>query len=722
MTKPIQIDAVKALSPEKMTLEIDVNQFQFSDTSALVNNQFREEDAAWMLQADAKIAAQFGLMIQQKSFNVLALGEAGTGRTTLMLNAMNAAATQNRAQALTDLVALYQFDADGKPAFLKLPAGAGLLLKQAFDGFVRQFGKALSAAVEEKTTENTAENTVAELKNEIAAQIAAIHTQCGFIANNAVLQNHLKLLQQEAEEYLTAWQPSQQEGDSHLESMLSEAFLGRYRVNLLVSNNKISNANAQNQPVFYDQDPSLHSLFGGIESAGENSTTPDFLRLRAGYLLRADGGMLLLHLRDILADEQNGAQMLEKLHRFCRNGTLQIEDLSSSSNQGASFISAQAPIPVKVKLVLIATREDYYALLEESPDFFSYFPIKVEFAEKVTANSANYLAYANFIAQKCQALNIFHFTKNAVAALLQAMHRLEEDQTRISTQLAALEKLMVESHTLATSENASLVDASHVNLAIANRVLRHAYVERYMRETIVDEELMINVQGSVVGQINALTHIDLADASFGSPVRITANCYAGAQGVVTIDREVTMSGPTHDKGVLILQSWLRQYFTESNPLNLTASIVFEQEYNGVDGDSASCAELFALVSSLVNVPIKQGFAVTGAMNQHGEVLPVGGLNEKIEGYFRVCQQLGLNGQQGVLMPERNVRHLMLNADVINAVKNGQFHIITMQHVLEGMTFLLDTDMEKIKALAETKLQNFKEMIEKNRPLQKIQNN
>lgn len=711
MTKPIQIDAVKALSPEKMTLEIDANQFPFSDTSMLVNNQFREEDAAWLLQADAKIAAQFGLMIQQKSFNVLALGEAGTGRTTLMKNAMQAAVAQNRAQALTDLVALYQFDVDGKPAFLKLPAGAGLMLKQAFDHFVRQFGKALSAAVEEKTTENT----MAELKNEISAHIAAIHTQCGFIANNAVLQNHLKLLQQEAEEYLTAWQPSQQEGDSHLESMLSEAFLGRYRVNLLVSN-----ANAQNQPVFYDQDPSLHSLFGGIESAGENSTTPDFLRLRAGYLLRADGGMLLLHLRDILADEQNGAQMLEKLHRFCRNCTLQIEDLSSSSNQGASFISAQAPIPVSVKLVLIATREDYYALLEESPDFFSYFPIKVEFAEKVTANSANYLAYANFIAQKCQALNIRHFTKNAVSTLLQAMHRLEEDQTRISTQLAALEKLMVESHTLASAENANLVDASHVNLAIANRVLRHAYVERYMRETIIDEELMINVRGEVVGQINALTHIDLADASFGSPVRITANCYAGAQGVVTIDREVTMSGPTHDKGVLILQSWLRKYFTESNPLNLTASIVFEQEYNGVDGDSASCAELFALVSSLVNLPIKQGFAVTGAMNQHGEVLPVGGLNEKIEGYFRVCQQLGLNGQQGVLLPARNVRHLMLSAEVINAVKNGQFHIMTMNHVLEGIKFLLDTDIEKINALAEAKLQQFKKMIEKNRPSQIIQ--
>jgi predicted ATP-dependent protease len=226
---------------------------------------------------------------------------------------------------------------------------------------------------------------------------------------------------------------------------------------------------------------------------------------------------------------------------------------------------------------------------------------------------------------------------------------------------------------------------------------------------------MIAVQGAVVGQINGLTHIDLADASFGSPVRISANCYAGRRDVLTIDREVAMSGPTHDKGVMILQSWLHSNFAQLNPLNMTASLVFEQEYNGVEGDSASCAELFALLSSLSQIPIKQGIAVTGALNQHGEVLPVGGLNEKIEGYYRVCKDIGLDGKQGVLLPERNMRHLILSDEVVAAVASGQFHIGTMNNVAEGILHLTDHTLAEVNAVAEVTLRSFKSILELNLP-------
>ena len=226
---------------------------------------------------------------------------------------------------------------------------------------------------------------------------------------------------------------------------------------------------------------------------------------------------------------------------------------------------------------------------------------------------------------------------------------------------------------------------------------------------------MITVQGEAVGQINGLTHIDLADASFGSPVRITANCYPGNKGVMTIDREVNMSGPTHDKGVMILQSWLQRQCVCLNPLSLTASIVFEQEYNGVDGDSASCAELFAILSALTNTPIRLGIAVTGALNQHGEVLPVGGLNEKIEGYFRVCKAMELNGQQGVLIPSRNQQHLILSDDVIAAVKAGQFSIATMQHIEEGFAYVSNTDWNTVTEKMTTQLKQFKDIVESNLP-------
>jgi len=302
-----------------------------------------------------------------------------------------------------------------------------------------------------------------------------------------------------------------------------------------------------------------------------------------------------------------------------------------------------------------------------------------------------------------------------VVALLQAMHRLEEDQTRLSTEFAVLEKLMLESAAAASLREAKLVDVEDVKAAISRRYARHGYIEGHMRDSIVDNELMITVQGEAVGQINGLTHIDLADASFGSPIRISANCYAGRRDVLTIDREVLMSGPTHDKGVMILQSWLHTNFAKLNPLNMTASLVFEQEYNGVDGDSASCAELFVLLSALSKLPIKQGIAVTGALNQHGEVLPVGGLNEKIEGYFRVCKDIGLDGTQGVLIPGRNVRHLILADEVLEAVAQGQFHINTMNNVAEGILLLTGHTLEAVSVLATETLASFKLVLEQNLP-------
>ena len=711
-----QTTTLHTLTPQQLTLNISAGQFSFSDTSELIFAENKSAQyQAWIAQFEAKKAAEFGLSISQPGFNLLALGEPGTGRTSLMLSAMHEAATQQVVPC--DLIALYQFDVTGKPLFLKLPAGVGTQLKLALDQFVRNLAKELASLLEAKVKENS----LAPIQAFLEVQLSTIKSNVASVLPNneanKALKSYFELLQKDVLDYLEAWQPNAGgDGDNNLEALLSESFFGRYRANVLVEHHASENA-----PVLYDNDPSLQSLFGGVESAGDSSSTPDFMRLRAGNLLRADGGTLLLHLRDILADESSGSQLLEKLHRFLRNGTLQIEDLSSSSSQGSGFVSAHVAIPVSVKLVLVATREDYYQLIDDKADFFSYFPIKIEFAEKVKASTEIYAAYAAFIAQKCQQFNCSHFSAEAVAALLQAMHRLQEDQTRISTQFAVLEKLILESAAAADLRGAKLVAIEDVKAAIHRKYARHSYIEAHMRDSIVDNELMITVQGETVGQINGLTHIDLADASFGSPVRISANCYAGNRGILTIDREVAMSGPTHDKGVMILQSWLHANFAHFNPLNLTASLVFEQEYNGVDGDSASCAELFALLSSLSKLPIKQGIAVTGALNQHGEVLPVGGLNEKIEGYFRVCKDIGLNGKQGVLLPARNMRHLMLSDEVIDAVAAGQFEITTMNNVAEGILHLTGHTLLEVSRLAEASLSKFKLTLEANLPQYLLKN-
>ncbi|MEQ1599407.1 MAG: AAA family ATPase [Methylotenera sp.] len=677
---------MQILKAIELNATIVLNDFKFKNTSELLGNSigYQPHIHGWVAQSEAKKAALFGLNLRQSGFNLIVLGEHGSGRSSLMQSAMHEVAKQKAVTQLTglislyDLVAIYDFEQLNQPTLVKLPVGMGSKLRAEMDAFAR----ALMLEMPNIAAAKNQQTMLTHAEQWLDSAIVALET--GLKDCKDSLNQYVSLIKQETLAYLKAWQPStNSESDNHFEGLINETFFARFRVNLLVDNqNTLSQS--LNQPVIYDNDPSLQSLFGALESASESSALPNFLRLRAGNLHKADGGMLLLHLRDLLNDEQNGAQMIEKLHRFLRNGALQIED-ASSSVQSAGYVTNNTLIPLQVKLVLIATREDFYDCLDEQPDFFNHFPIKVEFAERILANAENYAAIAGFVAQKCVQHQCAHFTREAVAGLIGALQRLEEDQTRISTNFALLERLMLES--VAFAGDVKVVEAAHVQMAIQAKSARNRYFEEQIRDSIIDNELLIQVQGEVVGQVNGLTHIELGDASFGSPIRITARCYPGGKGLINIDREVNMSGPNHDKGIFILQNWLSASFSHLAPLSLNASLVFEQEYNGVEGDSASCAELFALLSAMANLPIQQGIAVTGALNQFGEVMPIGGVNEKIEGYFRVCQALGLNGKQGVIIPKRNQRHLLLDKTVIQAVENGDFRIIAIDHVLEGIEYL-----------------------------------
>lgn len=691
------------LTPADLNANVALSDFSFESTQELLKNSkaYRPDVHAWVAQSEAKKAAIFGLSMRQAGFNVLVLGAQGSGRKSLMHSAMLEVAKQDVVSKLHDMVALNHFEQLGQPTIIKLPVGFGAQLRTHMDAFASDLMLALPNWVATKSQQAMLKAAEAWLEDTLAKLNLA------FEGN--VLKQYFALVKAEVLAHLKAWQPPSDanEGENPLEGLITEAFFARFRVNVLVDN-RASAAENLAQAVVYDNDPSLQSLFGAVDSATDSAQMPDFLRLRAGNLHKADGGMLLLHLRDLLNDEANGVQMIEKLHRFLRNGTLQIEDTSSAPSNN---FSSNTLIQLQVKLVLVATREDFYDCLDEQPDLFDYFPIKVEFAERISATPENYAAIAGFVAQKCAQHGCPHFTHDAVAGLIGALQRLEEDQTRISTNFAFLERLMLES--AAFAGNANLVSSTHVQAAIQAKSARNRYFEVQIRDSIIDNELLIQVQGEVVGQVNGLTHIELGDASFGSPIRITARCYPGAKGLINIDREVNMSGPNHDKGIFILQNWLSASFSDLAPLSLNASLVFEQEYNGVEGDSASCAELFALLSSLANLPIQQGMAVTGALNQFGEVMPVGGLNEKIEGYFRVCQALGLNGKQGVMIPKRNQRHLLLDAAVIDAVKNGQFHIIAIEHVLEGIAYLTQNAAETVMQKAEATLAAYRKTLESN---------
>ena len=467
--------------------------------------------------------------------------------------------------------------------------------------------------------------------------------------------------------------------DDELRQEELDTVLARYRVNLVVDNEGLSGA-----PVIIEDNPSYHSLFGSVEyQAEEDVLLTDFSRIRAGSLLKAHGGYLMLHVRELLTDEL----VWEKLRRFSRTGRLQIEEPMQMFSPMATVSLTPEALDISVKIVLIGATEEYYLLQEADPEFARRFRVKVDFAESFAASAETYAASAVFVSHTCQRLGLPHFTAAAVAQLLQDAHREVDDQMRQSATFARMEALVMEAAAVCHARNATTVDAEDVCHALQARRLRHDYPDQRLRETITDGERLISLQGEKTGQINGLTQIDLGDYRFGFPVRVTARTSAGDDGLVNVEREVALSGPIHDKGVLILHSYLSTLFAAQAPLALDATLVFEQEYHGIEGDSASCAELYALLSCLSGLPLKQGIAVTGAVNQHGEVLPVGGLNEKIEGFYRICAQAGLTGEQGVLIPQRNRRHLMLSHEVTQAVAQGRFHVYTAEHVSEGIALL-----------------------------------
>ncbi len=497
------------------------------------------------------------------------------------------------------------------------------------------------------------------------------------IKDTVKLNQHLDQVQHDVLDHLELFLP--QEGSEPDRQLALSELLSRYQVNVAVDN-----AAREGAPVLVEDNPVVHALFGSVDyRAEEDVLMTDFSRVRAGSLLRAHGGILLLHLRDLLADPL----AWEKLRRFLRHGRVEIEEPAAAQLPMPAVTLRPQPVDVDVKLILIGTPELYYALQEEDPEFARHFRAKVDFADSFAADAESRQAAAIFVAHTCRKFGIPHFSASAMAALLEDAHREVDDQTRQSARFARTEALVVESAAACRGRGGKRVEPIDVDAALEGRRLRHDHPAQRLREGIRLGDRLISLQGAGVGQVNGLTQIDLGDWRFGLPVRVSARTHAGHDGVVAIEREVAMSGPIHDKGVLILQGLLGALFSHVAPLALTASIVFEQEYQGIEGDSASCAELLALLSSLAGTPLVQGIAVTGAINQHGEIMPVGGINEKIEGWFEVCHAAGLDGSHGVLIPSRNLRHLMLNRRLVQAVEQGLFQVHAAHDLGDALSLL-----------------------------------
>ena len=453
----------------------------------------------------------------------------------------------------------------------------------------------------------------------------------------------------------------------------------RYLVNLFVDNQELEGA-----PVVYEANPTYFNLFGRIEHVIQmGNATTNYMMIKPGALHRANGGYLILDCREVLINVFS----YEALKRCIRNKEVKIEDMTEQFRLLATVTLKPRPVPLDCKIVMIGTPLLYYLLFQYDPDFRKFFKVKADFDRMMKNTWENAQQYALFIGAKCRDEELLHFDPTGVARTVEYSARLTEDQGRFSSCFLEIANLIREASFYAERDGRERVSANHVELAIDARTYRCNKVEEKIQEFIEDGTLLVDTEGAVVGQINGLTVYLLGDYNFGKPVRLTVRTYLGKGGMVNIEREVKLSGPIHDKGVLIFSGFFGERFAQDKPLALAASICFEQSYSGVEGDSASCAELYALLSSLAEVPIKQGIAVTGSVNQRGQVQPIGGVNEKIEGFYTVCKAKGLTGEQGVIIPVGNRKNLMLRKDVREAVEAGRFHVWAVNNVDEGIEIL-----------------------------------
>jgi len=453
----------------------------------------------------------------------------------------------------------------------------------------------------------------------------------------------------------------------------------RYRVNVLVDNSQTKGA-----PVIVESNPTCRTLVGRIEYRAEFGTlVTDFSMIKAGALHRANGGYLVVEARKLLQDPF----AWDCLKRALRDRKISIHEIAQQFALLSTTSLEPEPIPLDVKVVLTGEPHIYYMLFDLDPEFAKLFKVKADFAEEMDWAEDSVLNYARFIATRCADESLPHFTRDAVAKVVEHGARLVEDQHKLSTRFAFIADVVSEAAYWARLRGHDLVQAEDVQRALDEKRYRSSQVEERIREAILADTILITTDGVKVGQVNGLSVLFLGDYAFGRPTRISCQTMLGREGVMNIDRESKLSGNIHDKGLLILERYVAAKYAQDRPLSLAASICFEQTYTEVEGDSASAAELYVLISAVTGIPIKQGIAVTGSVNQYGDIQPIGAVNEKIEGFFDVCKARGLTGEQGVIIPSRNVRHLMLREDVVQAVREGQFHIWAVSTVDEGIAIL-----------------------------------
>jgi len=570
--------------------------------------------------------------------------------------------------------------------FDNLPVAEKKLIQEKQTRFTNEMEEALK---QQRILEKEMVKEFKKLENEVA--VHAINAITDDISNKYknILDviNYLNNVKKDILDNLTDFMLAQKE--KFEESPVREnEFSRRYQINVLIDND-----NQKGAPVIIENNPTYVNLMGSVEKESMmGSLITDFTMIRKGSLHKANGGYLIIKASELFKNFYSW----EALKRALRNKEIVIEDIGEQLGFLTTKTLKPDPIPLQVKVVLVGPPLYYHLLYDYDNDFKALFKVKAEFnseMDRTPENTANYLSFFKRLAEK---ENLCCPEIDALKKLEEFGARYTEDQHKLSMRFGKIADVLREANHYAIEENATSIGTVHIEKAIEKRIYRSNMIAEKINEMISKKHILIELAGKKVGQVNALSIIDMGDIMIGKPSKITCTVNLGKEGVITIEREAELSGPIHTKGVLILNGYLAEHFFQDKPVSLSARLVFEQSYAEIEGDSASSTELYALLSSLAKVPIQQGIAVTGSVNQKGEIQSIGGINEKIEGYFEVCKLIGLNSEQGIIIPSSNIQNLMLKDEVIEAVEQNQFKIWAVDTIDDGIEILTGTKAGSIE--------------------------
>jgi lon-related putative ATP-dependent protease len=554
-----------------------------------------------------------------------------------------------------------------------------------------------------------AQNALEDLKRRVASSVVdvAMEELKEAFASFGKIIAYLEQLHQDILDHVDLFR-DENEGDNQEgepSSPLSEEFR-RYQVNVLVDHSFSKSA-----PVIVEYNPAAPNLLGRVEHEARygGAIVTDFTLIRAGMLHAANGGYLVLRARDLFTEP--GAW--DALKRALVEAAVRPDDPVTRSGALARSLEPEA-IPLDIKVILIGPPALYYQLHAMDEDFQTIFKVMADFDETVHRTAENEREYAKFIAKRSREEDLLHLDRQSVGRVIEYGSRLAGTQGKLSTRFGNIADLVRESDYWAREAGRDIVIVDDVERAIDHREYLRNRIETRMREHLMEGKQLVATEGAIIGQINGLAVSQIGDHAFGHPSRVTTRTYVGKEGVVQIDREVELAGAIHNKGVLTLVGYLGGQYAADQPLSLSAQITFEQNYGGIEGDSASSTELYALLSSLSEAPIKQSIAVTGSVNQLGRIQAIGGVTQKVEGWFNVCKERGLTGEQGVLIPASNVKDLMLRVAVVDAVSAGDFHIWAVETVDEGIEILTGVPADEIHMAAKARLKNLAEILERYR--------